>query len=78
MGWQMQAPPRRVPLAPRTLMCALLCRRAEGEKLSRKNGELEAATRRVRAQLRDAEAERCGCLGLESTVGGRRPLCCAP
>ena len=33
-------------------------RRVEGEKLSRKNGELEAAARRVRAQLRDAEADR--------------------
>ena len=32
--------------------------RAEGEKLSRRNGELEAATRRVRAQLRDTEADK--------------------
>ena len=31
---------------------------AEGEKLSKKNGELEATARRLRAQLRDVEAER--------------------
>jgi len=36
----------------------LLSCRAEGEKLSRRNGELEAAARRVRAQLRDAEADK--------------------
>ncbi|GAB4819793.1 hypothetical protein N2152v2_006839 [Parachlorella kessleri] len=30
----------------------------EGEKLSRRNGELEATTRKLRAQLRDAESER--------------------
>ncbi|KAL4518019.1 hypothetical protein Ndes2526A_g02383 [Nannochloris sp. 'desiccata'] len=30
----------------------------EGERLSKKNGELEAAARRVRAQLRDLEADR--------------------
>ena len=30
----------------------------EGEKLSKRNGELEAAARRTRAQLRDVEAER--------------------
>jgi hypothetical protein len=30
----------------------------EGEKLARKNGELEAALRRVRAANRDSDAER--------------------
>ena len=39
------------------LVLGWLCRE-EGEKLSRKNGELEAAARKVRAQLRDSEAGR--------------------
>lgn len=42
---------------PRPTIYAIF-RRAEGEKLSRRNGELEAAARRVRAQLRDAEADK--------------------
>ena len=33
-------------------------RQGEGEKLARKNGELEAALRRVRAANRDSDAER--------------------
>ncbi len=32
--------------------------RSEGEALSRKNGELEAAARKLRASLRDVELER--------------------
>lgn len=49
--------PLNCPTLP-VCLPACLSNRGEGEKLSRKNGELEAATRRVRAQLRESEADR--------------------
>ena len=45
-----------------THVCAMALQ-AEGEKLSRRNGELEATARRLRGSLRETEAERDRLLG---------------
>ena len=48
--------PLRPPLLP--LLLLLTPPRPAGEKLSRKNGELEAGNRKLRSALREAEADR--------------------
>lgn len=58
MGVQLLAACWRSRRTTAAACAATAATRAEGEKLSRRNGELEAATRRVRGQLRDAEADK--------------------
>ena len=41
---------------------------AEGEKLSRRNGELEATARRLRGSLRETETERDRLLGRSQSL----------